>query len=55
MQDKMVLVKFQNALLLHPAQLLGQCAAVQIEIVCQSLAVKGDMKGGASCLCGLFR
>lgn len=52
-KGKAVFLKFQQTLLPHSAQLLGQCAPVQIEVVCQLLAVEWDLKAAGAVLNGL--
>ena len=42
MQDKPVFVKGDQSLLLHFGQRVGQGAALDSEIVCKLLAVKGN-------------
>ena len=48
-QSKLIFVKFQNPFISHVSQLLGKSAAVEVQIVCHLLTVKGNLKGGASC------
>lgn len=40
----MILLKLQQTLVPHPAQLLGEGTAVQIEVVRQLLAVERNVK-----------
>ena len=54
-QGKAVLFKGQQALVPHLAQLLGEGAAVQIEVVGQLLPVERDVKFFLSVLHSLIR
>ena len=47
-QGKMIFVKFQDSIVPHSSQFLGQGAAVQIQIIGQLLAVKWNVKGRTS-------
>ena len=51
-QDKMLLTDSDNAIPLHFSQFFGQCASLDIQVIRQLLAVKGNIEFAAVLLQG---